>query len=299
MFGACFILQRLKYSLWGGLRNLLMRILFCGDVVARSGREVIQKYVPSLRKQMSIDCVIVNGENAQHGCGISGANCGFFYSLGVDVITTGNHVWDHREMFSYIETDPKVIRPINFVDTVPGKGFFLCKTPKGDVLVINAMGQVFIKPELDNPFPIIADLLKLYRLHHNNLKAIVVDFHAETTSEKIGLAYYLDGQVSMVVGTHTHVPTADARILPGGTGFLSDAGMCGDYNSIIGAPLETLPFRFIKKIPQVKKPDPTSGPGTLCGVYLETDDNTGLAIAVHSVCLGGGLPNNMPPGFAE
>ncbi|MDR0632856.1 MAG: YmdB family metallophosphoesterase [Holosporales bacterium] len=272
-----------------------MRILFCGDVVARSGREVIQKYIPYLRKKMSLDCVIVNGENAQHGCGIAGVNCRLFYESGVDVITTGNHVWDHKEMFSYIGTDPRVIRPINFIDSVPGKGFFLCHTPKGDILVINAMGQVFMRPVLDNPFPIIANLLKLHQLTRNNLKAIVIDLHAETTSEKIGLAYYLDGRVSMVVGTHTHVPTADARILPCGTGFLSDAGMCGDYASIIGAPLETLPFRFLKKVPQPKRPDPTNGKGTLCGVYLETDDSTGLAVAIHSICLGGGVPNNIPP----
>lgn len=263
-----------------------MRILFCGDVVARSGRDVIQKYIPYLKTKWMIDCVIVNGENAQHGCGISSSNCAKFYESKVDVITTGNHVWDNKEMLSYIESDHRVLRPINFHDSVPGKGFYIHQTPKGNILIINAMGQTFVRPTLDNPFPIIYDFLKLYKLG-NNIKAIFIDFHAEATSEKIALAFYLDGIVSTIVGTHTHVPTADARILKNGTGFISDVGMCGDYESIIGAPIESLPFRYIKNIPMTKKPDPAIGEGTLCGVYVEIDDYTGLTKFITPIRIGG------------
>lgn len=280
-------------------RRKVMRVLFCGDIVARSGREVIQRYIPYLRRTWRLDCVIANGENAQHGCGMSKANCTSFYNCGVDVITTGNHVWDQKEMLSYIETDPRVVRPINFMDSVPGKGFYIHESTNGKILVINAMGQAFIKPMLDNPFPMIAHFLDSYKLGEQQLNAIVVDFHAEATSEKIGLALYLDGRVSLVVGTHTHVPTADARILPNGTGFLSDAGMCGDYNSIIGAPIESLSSRFLKKTPMLKHPDPAVGRGTLCGVYLETDNQTGKARLVEPVCLGKWLKERVPGKFEK
>ncbi|MDR3285550.1 MAG: TIGR00282 family metallophosphoesterase [Holosporales bacterium] len=277
-----------------------MRVLFCGDIVARSGREVIKKYIPFLKRKWKLDCVIVNGENAQHGYGLSKGSCELFYQSGVDVITMGNHVWDQKEMLSYIETDRRVVRPINFFDTVPGKGFFIYQTPKGGILVINAMGQAFIKPLLDNPFIIISNFLKQYLLGNNNIKAIIIDFHAEATSEKIGLGFYLDGRVSMVVGTHTHVPTADARILPKGTGFLSDAGMCGDYNSIIGDSLQSMSSRFLERTPMLRRPDPAIGEGTLCGVYLETNDNTGLANIVEPVCIGGtSLKTQIPEGFQK
>lgn len=271
-----------------------MRILFCGDIVGRSGREILFQYIPKLKKEWSLDCVIVNGENAQHGCGITKNNCEALYEIGVDVITTGNHVWDQKEILSYIETDPKLIRPLNFDNSVPGKGYYIHSTPKGDILVINALGQVFMRPTLDNPFYIISDLLKKYRLGSNNIKAIVVDLHAEATSEKIAMGIYLDGMVSMVVGTHTHVPTSDEHILEKGTAILTDAGMCGDYNSIIGAPIEFLGMKFLKKIPMSKKIDTKYGPGTLCGVYLETDDKTGLATYVHAVRLGAILSNTIP-----
>lgn len=271
-----------------------MKILFCGDINARSGREVVQKYIPYLKKTWKLDCVIANGENAQHGCGITEKTCAALYECGVDVITTGNHVWDQKEIFSYIEKDPRLLRPINFIDTVPGKGFYVHKTIKGDILVINAMGQIFVRPTLDNPFPIIENLLKLYKLGQRNLKAIIVDFHAEATSEKIALGYFLDGVVSMVVGTHTHVPTSDTRILPKSTAFMSDCGMCGDYNSIIGAPIDSLTARYLKKIPMMKKPDPAQNQGTLCGVYLETNDETGMARLIRAVRIGPHLPETWP-----
>lgn len=276
-----------------------MKILFCGDVVARSGRETIQRYVPFLKQKWRLDCVVVNGENAQHGCGLSKANCEFLYNCGADVITTGNHVWDQREMLSYIETDPRVVRPINFMDSVPGKGFFIHESTNGRTLIINAMGQTFIKPTLDNPFPIIASFLESSPISDQNFNAIIIDFHAEATSEKIGLAIFLDGRVSLVVGTHTHIPTADARILPNGTGFLGDAGMCGDYYSIIGAPIESLSSRFIKKTPMLRHPEPAIGRGTLCGVYLETDNRTGKASLVESVCIGKWLKERVPEKFEK
>ncbi|MDR2464410.1 MAG: TIGR00282 family metallophosphoesterase [Holosporales bacterium] len=271
-----------------------MKILFCGDVVARSGRDVIKKYIPYLKKTWGIDCVIANGENMQHGCGLSAKTCEELMQVGVDVITTGNHVWDNKEMLSFIEMNHCVIRPINFADTVPGRGFALFQTCIGDVLVINVMGQIFITPVLDNPFPILSNFLKSYKIGSDKLKAIVIDFHGEATSEKIAMAYYLDGQVSLVVGTHTHVPTADARILPNGTAFLSDAGMCGDYSSIIGASIETLSCRYLKKIPMKKSLEPPSGEGTLCGVYIETDDETGLSKVIHPIRLGKVLATTWP-----
>jgi metallophosphoesterase (TIGR00282 family) len=266
-----------------------MKILFCGDVVARSGRTVIKKYIPSLRTQWRLDCVIVNGENAQHGFGISDKTANELFDSGVDVITTGNHIWDCKEMFSYIEKEPRIIRPLNFAESVPGHGFCIHKTPIGNVLVINAMGQVFMNPQLDNAFPIIRNLLNSYKLGANQIKAIIVDFHAEATAEKVALAYYLDGLVTAVLGTHTHVPTADERILPNGTAFMSDVGMCGDYASIIGFSLATIGHRYLKKIPMIEKPGPSTGPATLCGVVIETNDETGVCSKISAVRLDGAI----------
>jgi metallophosphoesterase (TIGR00282 family) len=261
-----------------------MRILFCGDVVARTGRAVIKQYIPLLRKNWKLDFVIANGENAQHGCGLSQKTSEELFSSGVDVITTGNHVWDCKELLSYIEKDPRIIRPINFAESVPGHGFILC----GSVLVINAMGQVFMNPVLDNAFPMIRQLLASHRLGTNQIKAIIVDFHAEATAEKAALAYYLDGMVSAVIGTHTHIPTSDARILPNGTAFITDVGMCGDYASIIGFTTSVITSRYIKKVPMLDKPGPATGPSTLCGVYVETSDDNGLCTQIAAVRVGEG-----------
>jgi metallophosphoesterase (TIGR00282 family) len=266
-----------------------MKILFCGDVVARTGRAVIKKYVPHLIKQWGLDCVIVNGENSQHGFGLSEKTTGELFSAGVDVITTGNHVWDCKDMLSHIEKDPRILRPINFIDSVPGHGFVVHKTPKGNVLVINAMGQVFMNPQLDNAFPMIHQLLNSYKIGANQIKAIIVDFHAEATAEKAALAYYLDGLVTAVIGTHTHIPTADERILPNGTAFISDVGMCGDYASIIGFSLSTIVPRYLKKIPMQDKPGPSTGAATLCGVIIETDDESGTCANISAVRLDGAL----------
>lgn len=271
-----------------------MRILICGDVVARSGRETVQRYVPYLKRAWALDCVIANGENAQHGYGITARACQEMYDSGVDVITTGNHVWDQKELLSYIEQDPRVVRPINFMDTVPGKGFYKLYTPKGDVLVVSALGQIFVRPTLDNPFPILDNFLRSYALGQSNLKAIVVDFHAEATSEKLALGFHLDGRITCIVGTHTHVPTADARILPNGTAYISDLGMCGDYVSVIGAPISETNARYIRKIPLTGKSQPASGEGTLCALYIETDEQTGLSKRACPVRLGPNLDPTWP-----
>lgn len=271
-----------------------MKILFCGDVVGRSGREAVKKYVPELKRIANLDAVIINGENAQHGSGASAKTCEELFKNGADVITMGNHVWDCREMLSYIEKAPRVLRPMNFMETVPGRGFTVFPTPKGSILVVNAMGQVFMHPQLDNPFPLFDRLLKTHAIGTHNIRAIVVDFHAEATSEKMALGYYLDGRVSLVVGTHTHVPTADEQILNKGTAYMTDAGMCGDYHSIIGFPINAIPSRYLKKVPMTKKPEPTEGEGTLSGVYVETNDKTGLAQKVAPVRLGGLLPETSP-----
>jgi metallophosphoesterase (TIGR00282 family) len=271
-----------------------MKILFCGDVVARSGRDVIKKHIPRLKARWGLDCVIANGENAQHGCGLSARTCGELYSAGVDVITTGNHVWDCREMFSYIERDARVIRPINYANSVPGRGWTTCETPKGNVLVINVLGQVFMNPVLDNGFHIVQSLLTSHPLCANNIKAIIVDFHAEATAEKIAMAYFLDGLVSAVLGTHTHVPTADERILPRGTGFISDVGMCGDYASLIGHSTESITSRYLKKVPMTEKPGPATGQATLCGAYVETNDATGACVRISPVVIDGALREITP-----
>lgn len=275
-----------------------MRILFCGDVVGRSGREVVQKYIPSIKKLWALDAVVINGENAHHGFGLSQKTCAALYASGADVITAGNHVWDCREFLSYVETDPRVIRPLNCEATVPGRGATLFPTPKGNLLVISLMGQVEMRPQLDNPFPIVRDFLKTYpplgSVGDQGVRAILVDFHAEASAEKMAMGYFLDGLVSLVVGTHTHVPSADTRILECGTGYMTDAGMCGDYQSVIGYARETIQNRYVRKVPELSNPGPARGEGTLCGVFLETDDQTGLAKRIEPVRLGPNLSEAWP-----
>lgn len=261
-----------------------MKILFCGDVMGRSGREAVYKYVPHLRQKLDLDIVIVNGENATHGVGISSKHCQEFYENGVDVITTGNHVWDQKETIKYIATDPRLMRPINFPDKTPGKGFVvLSLSDNRKILVINAMARLFMDP-LEDPFAIVDKLLKEYPLG-NAVHAIILDFHGEATSEKNAMGHFVDGRVTLSIGTHCHIPTADHRILPKGTAFQTDAGMCGDYDSVIGVVKETPILRFTTKMP-TEKLTPAQGPGTLCGVYVESDDKTGLATLIRPVRLG-------------
>ena len=269
-----------------------MKILICGDVVGKAGRKVLEDHLPDIRQRLELDFVIVNGENAAHGFGITDKICAAFYALGADVITTGNHVWDQRDIINYIGDDPKLLRPVNYPDGTPGVGTGVFETADGrKVMIIHPMGRLFMDP-LDDPFAAVEDALKNHRLGHS-VDAIIVDFHAEATSEKQGMGHFLDGRVSAVVGTHTHVPTADAQVLSGGTAFQTDIGMTGDYDSVIGMKKELATSRFTTKMPQGRL-EPAEGMATLCAVYVETDDATGLATHVAPLRLGGRLKEEWP-----
>ncbi|MHA1558327.1 MAG: TIGR00282 family metallophosphoesterase [Alphaproteobacteria bacterium] len=261
-----------------------MRILFCGDVVGRSGREVLKKHIKPLRERLRLDCVIANGENAAHGFGITENICKELYEIGVDVITTGNHVWDQQSVISYISNNKFLLKPINYPKETPGQGFTIFKTQTHkSILVINVMGRLFID-SLDDPFKCVNEVLKQYPLK-STVDAIVIDIHAEATSEKMAMGHFCDGRVSLVIGTHTHVPTIDHRILEKGTAYQSDVGMCGCYDSVVGMEKSAALERFLKRMP--KKLEPAAGEGTLCAVYLEICDETGLSKKIEPIRLGG------------
>jgi metallophosphoesterase (TIGR00282 family) len=268
-----------------------VKFLFCGDVVGRPGRDAVKKYVPELRRRFALDLVVVNAENAAAGRGLTERLCGEFYDCGVDVLTTGNHVWDQREIIPYIDRDPRLLRPANFPKRTPGAGWRLHPVGAQSVLVINLMGRLFMEA-LDDPFARLEGLLGEFRLGVE-VAAILVDFHAEASSEKMALGHFADGRVSAVFGTHCHVPTADWQILPGGTAYQTDAGMCGDYDSVIGMQKEPATLRFVTKMPG-ERPQVAEGEATLCGIFLETDDDTGLARAVEPVRIGGRLSPHVP-----
>jgi len=269
-----------------------MKTLICGDVVGKAGRKAIDRHLPDIRQRLDLDFVIVNGENAAHGFGLTDKICAAFYAAGADVITTGNHVWDQREIINYIGGDPKLLRPMNYPEGTPGKGTGKFDAPNGKkILVIHPMGRLFMDP-LDDPFAAVDEALSNQRLGHT-VDAIIVDFHGEATSEKQAMGHFLDGRVSAVVGTHTHAPTADAQILPGGTAFQTDLGMTGDYDSVIGMKKELATSRFTTKMPQGRL-EPADGEATLCAVYVETDNGTGLATHISSVRVGGRLIEQWP-----
>ena len=269
-----------------------MRILFLGDLVGRTGRDAAAAALPRLRADLGIDLAVVNGENASHGFGLAPEMATALFAAGADVITLGNHAWDRKELVGYIGTEPRVIRPLNFPPGTPGAGMFVAVLADGRrALVLNVMGRLFMDP-LDCPFRTSAEALSKYRLG-GTVAAIVVDFHAEATSEKMAFAHSFDGDVSLVVGTHTHAPSADHQILPGGTAFMSDAGMCGDYDSVIGMAKEGAAARFWKKLPG-ERLHPADGEATVCGIFVETDDATGLARRIEPVRLGGRLSQTMP-----
>ncbi|HLS69640.1 MAG TPA: TIGR00282 family metallophosphoesterase [Kiloniellales bacterium] len=268
-----------------------MRMLFCGDLVGRSGREVVLQHLPDLRRRLQLDFVVVNGENAARGFGITRKICDDLFEAGADVVTGGNHSWDQREALAFIDSEPRLLRPLNYPPGTPGRGLGLYPAGSRKVLVINAMGRLFMDP-LDDPFQAVERELARYRLG-TSVDAIIVDFHAEATSEKMAMGHYLDGRVSLVVGTHTHVPTADAQVLSGGTAYQTDAGMCGDYDSVIGMDKQAPIQRFTRKLP-TERLTVAQGPGTLCGVFVETDDNTGLALRVEPLRLGGRLQAQLP-----
>ena len=260
-----------------------MRILFLGDVVGRSAREAVIKEIPEIRRNFSIDFVIVNGENAAGEFGITEKICEDFFSSGIDCITTGNHVWDQKELFDYIKNENRLLRPINYPEETPGKGFEIFPNQLGRVLVVNVMGRLFME-SLDDPFNAIEKVLDENPLGIT-CDAIVIDIHAETTSEKTAMGHFCDGRVSLVVGTHTHIPTADYQILPYGTGYQTDAGMCGDYDSVIGMEKTEPIRRFVEKTPGGRF-NPAQGSPTLCGVIIETSPD-GLSETIEPFRLGG------------
>ncbi len=269
-----------------------MRILFIGDVVGRSGRDAIARYLPAAITDWKIDLAIVNGENSAGGFGITEAIYNEFIDAGADAVTLGNHSWNQKEALVFIERAPRLIRPINYMPGTPGRGAALIDTKSGArALVINALGRLFMEP-VDDPFAMIDRELTACPLRQVS-DAIVVDFHCEATSEKQGAGHFCDGRASLVVGTHTHIPTSDHQILPGGTAYMTDAGMTGDYDSIIGMKKDEPMRRFTTGIPSARF-EPATGEGTMSGVAVETDDATGLAVKVAPVRIGGRLEPAVP-----
>ncbi|NOU07166.1 MAG: TIGR00282 family metallophosphoesterase [Hyphomicrobiaceae bacterium] len=264
-----------------------MRFMFLGDVVGRAGRKAVLDALPKLRVKYALDFVVVNGENAAGGFGITEAITEELLDAGADCVTLGNHAFDQKDTLVFIERQPKLIRPLNFPKGTPGRGAGLYKARNGaEVLVINALGRIFMT-ELDCPFRAIDAEITACKLK-KGADAIFIDFHAEATSEKQGLAYFLDGRVSGVAGTHTHSPTSDYRVLPHGTAYQSDVGMCGDYNSIIGMDTDEPVNRFITRIPRGRF-EPAEGPATVCGLCIDIDDKTGLATRTEAIRIGGVL----------
>jgi 2',3'-cyclic-nucleotide 2'-phosphodiesterase len=268
-----------------------MRILLCGDVMGRSGRDIVIANLPRLRRELELDFVIVNGENAAHGFGITEEICRDLYQAGCDVITGGNHSWDKKEIVPYISGDPHLLRPVNFPPGTPGNGYGVYAVADGrKILVVNAMGRLFMDA-IDDPFRAVDAALKQHPL--GAVDAVLVDFHADATSEKMAMGQFCDGRASAVIGTHSHVPTGDCQILPKGTGYQTDAGMCGDYDSIIGMKKEAVIARFVTKMPG-ERPQVADGAGTLCAVFVETDKVTGLARHIAPLRLGARLQPAWP-----
>lgn len=265
-----------------------MRILFFGDVVGRSGRDGLAAQLPEIKNRLAPDAIIVNAENATSGFGLTMKMAEEFFALGISCLTLGNHAWAQRELMLGIEHEPRIIRPLNYPQGTPGRGFFVLSLPDGRKLtIVNILTRLFMEPVLDDPFAAMQKFVGENVL--SGKMPIFVDVHGEATSEKMALAHVLDGRVSAVIGTHTHVPTADEHILPKGTAYMSDAGMCGDFDSIIGMEKNVAIWRFTHKTPYPGKKAPGEGPATLCGVFVETDDATGLASRVEAVRVGGVL----------
>ncbi len=266
-----------------------MRILFLGDVVVIAGCSKLMNNLLSEIKSKKIDFVIINGENAAvQGVGLTKEICNDLFNCGVDVITTGNHVWDQKEIMEFIDKEEKLLRPKNLFEPAPGKGFNIYETKDNiKIGVLNLMGNVFMK-KCDDVFEASEKFMKQYELK-KDYDLLVVDFHGEITSEKNAIGHFFDGNATLVVGTHTHIPTNDARILSGGTGYQTDAGMCGDYNSVIGMNTENSLNRFLKK--DSIKHFPAVGDATLCGVIVDCNIETGLASNIESYIYGDQLKN--------
>ena len=274
-----------------------MRLLFLGDLVGRSGRNAALDAISNLRQRYNLDFVIVNGENAAGGFGITESILLDLLDVGADAVTLGNHAFDQRDALVFIERHPQLLRPLNFPTGTPGRGAGIFEAKNGQsVLVINAQGRVFM-PELDCPFRAIDNEITTCQLKRD-VDAIFIDFHAEATSEKQALGQFLDGRVSTVVGTHTHVPTADERVLAKGTAYISDVGMCGVYNSVLGMKAAEPINRFLTRI-NAERFEPETGVATLCGLAVEIDDDTGLAVRTKALRLGGDLEPTEPLFWVE
>jgi calcineurin-like phosphoesterase len=308
-----------------------VKILFCGDIVGRSGRKAVEKHVPKLKEDLGLDVVIANVDNASGGFGINQNACDALSKIGVDVMTGGDHIWDQKETIGFIDNMPNLLRPLNFPKHTPGNGAFVFTTKNHKkILVVHLLGQVFIKNNLNCPFEVVEDFLKNYELNsppsscyasdldrskqpfgavlpakavapsplnRGNMTsskilvdAIVVDMHAEATSEKMAMGKFLDGKVSMVVGSHTHIPTNDFHIMQNGTAYQTDTGMCGDYNSVIGMQ-EGIPIKSFLTKRRVGKMEPANGEATFCALLVEIDDETGMAKKVEAIKLDGTLMN--------
>jgi len=269
-----------------------MRILFLGDVVGKVGRNAISNRLPSLIEKLKLDFVIINGENASHGRGLSEKHYNDLINAGADVVTLGDHAWDQKETLGYIEREQNLVRPINMAKGTAGRGAALVNAKNGQqVLVVQGLGRVFMNP-IDDPFLAVEEAIAQCPLGQM-ADAVIVDFHAEATSEMQAMGHFLDGRASLVVGTHTHIPTSDHRILKGGTGLMSDAGMCGDYDSIIGVETDEPLNRFLTGVPKGRF-TPAEGEATLSGVVIETDNKTGLCKTIAPLRVGGVLAEVMP-----
>lgn len=253
----------------------MLTILFLGDVVGEPGRSAVITRLPELKREHAIDFVVVNGENAAGGRGITPKITIDLLRAGASVVTTGDHIWDQKEIASFIPTEPRLLRPVNYPPGAPGNGSIVLETAKGKVGVISVQGRTFMQPILENPFAAIDRAVIEMR---NETRVIFVDAHAETTSEKIALGRFLDGRVSAVIGTHTHVQTADEQIFPGGTAFLCDAGMCGPAESILGRSMDSIIQRFVSNLPT--QFPVAKGDVRLCGAIVGIDEHTGRAISI-------------------
>lgn len=264
-----------------------MRILFFGDIVGRSGREGVLEHLPALRDRLQPDVVIANAENIASGSGITIKIAEEMFAAGIACLTSGNHVWGQRELLTSIDREPRIVRPMNYPENTPGKGFYIHNLSSGRrLIVVNMMARLYMEPVLDDPFAVMEKWITAHRL--DGKTQIFVDFHGEATSEKMAFAHVFDGRVSVVVGSHTHVPTADDQIFAGGTAFQSDAGMCGDYDSVVGMKKDVAIWRFTRKTP-IERKSPAEGPATVCGALIVTDDATGKAVSITPVRVGGRL----------
>ncbi|MBK5947554.1 metallophosphoesterase [Rhodobacter veldkampii DSM 11550] len=270
-----------------------MKILFLGDVMGRAGRAAVAARLPGLRAEWGLDFVVVNGENASAGAGLTPDHARGLLEAGADCVTLGDHAFDQKDMLRFIESEPRIIRPLNYAKEAPGKGARVFSDARGrKVLVAQVLGQVFMKRPFDDPFSAIDAVLRAHPLG-GMAQATLVDMHCEATSEKMAMGHWCDGRASVVVGTHTHVPTGDAMVLPAGTAYLTDAGMCGDYNSVIGMDKAEPMRRFITGMGRDRF-TPAEGEATLSGLYVETDDRTGLAKRCAPIRVGGRLAEARP-----